>query len=286
MDASNTFTLLPMGQTMPLKAGETATGSITVINQQNSAEPFSFRVSVAPYGVKGDGYDADLVTETEMTQLAKWVTIENPTGTLEPGKSTEVNFTINVPKDAPGGGQYAAIVVSSDNQSSDPAMVEYVYEMASIIFGEVAGKTVHEGSIVSHSVPGFSTTPKVAIDAVLENKGNIHEHARIDLTVSEFFSGEDIFSTEESEVPTTELIMPYSTRNLVRNLTNLPSLGVVTVKETIKYLGETSTIEKQIYICPLWFLLLAAFTIIAIIGTIISRVRHHRRHKRHEIETA
>ncbi len=271
---------------MPLKAGETATGSITVINQQNSAEPFSFKVSVAPYGVKGEGYDADLVTETEMTQLAKWVTIENPTGTLDPGKSTEVNFTINVPKDAPGGGQYAAIVVSSDNQSSDPAMVEYVYEMASIIFGEVAGKTVHEGSIVSHNVPGFATTPKVAIDAVLENKGNIHEHAKIDLTVTEFFSGEDIFSTDESEVPTTELIMPYSTRNLVRNLTNLPSLGVVTVKETIRYLGETSTIEKQIYICPLWFLLLVAFTLVAIIGTIISRARHHRRHKKHEKETA
>ena len=152
--------------------------------------------------------------------------------------------------------------------------------MPSILFGEVAGKTHHEGSIVSHSVPTFSTTPDVSIDAVIENKGNIHEHASINLTITDFFSGEDIFSTEESEVPTSELIMPYSTRNLVRNLSNLPSLGVVTVKETITYMGQNNTVEKQVYICPLWFLLLVTCTVIAIIGAIVARIRHHHRNKK------
>ena len=274
-----------MGEVKPLTAGETTTGTITVINQQNSNEPFSFKVSVAPYGVKGDSNDADLVTETEMTQLAKWVTLETTSGTLEPGESKEINYTIKVPADAPGGGQYAAIVVSSDNKSEDPAMVEYVYEMASIIFGEVAGETHHEGSIVKHTVPGFSTTPNISTDVVLENNGNIHEHARVNLTVTDFFSGEDIFSTEESETPTTEIVMPYSTRNIIRDLTNLPSLGVVTVKETITYLGKTDPIEKHIIICPLWFLALVLFTLGAIIAAIVDRVRDHRRGS-HKIDVA
>ena len=286
--SSNTFSITPMSHSFSLSAGEQASGTITIINQSDSAKPFSFKVSVAPYGVKGNNYDADLVTETDLTQLAKWITIENPSGTIDPGKSEEVKFTINVPADAPGGGQYAAIVVSSDSQaegSENQSVVEYVYEVASVIYGRIAGKTEHKGSILSHNVPGFSTTPKVSVNATIKNEGNVHEFANVSLTVTNVFTGEDIFSSEELDTPISEVIMPYSERYIVRNISNLPSLGVISIKETIKYLGETSTIEQNLIICPLWFLLLASFTIVAAVGTIIARARRrHNKSKRNKAE--
>lgn len=266
-----------MGTDVSLKAGEKVTGSITVLNQQDSKDPFTFKVTVVPYGVVGEDYDADLVSSTEQTQLAKWITIENPTGTLNPNESVEVKYTINVPENAPGGGQYAAIIVGSDSNAESSSLVEYVYEMASIVYGKVEGETVHSGTIASHSVPAFSTVPKVAITAQIENNGNVHEYARVDLTVTNFFSGEEIVSTEESETKIAEVIMPYTRRQLINNLDNLPSLGVITVKETISYLGENSTIEQRVIICPLWFLLLVSCTIIAIIAAIVARVRKSHR---------
>lgn len=273
---SNTFTITPMGKDIQLKAGEKVTGTITVINQQDSKDPFSFKVSVAPYGVVGEGYDADLVTATEQTRLAKWVTIDTPSGTVAPNESKEVTYTINVPENAPAGGQYAAIVISSNNPSESPTTVDYVYEMASILYGEVEGETVHGGSVVSHSVPGFSTTPKISTTAQIENNGNVHEYARINLTVTNFFSGEEIANTEEQETQVAEVIMPSTTRHFINSLNNLPSLGVVTVKETINYLGEDSVIEQRIVICPLWFLLLVAFTLVSIIAAVVLRVRRRR----------
>lgn len=276
-NSSNTFTILPMGRDVSLKAGEQVTGSITVLNQQGSKDPFTYKVTVVPYGVVGEEYDADLVTSTEQTQLAKWITIENPTGTIAPNESVEVNYTINVPENAPGGGQYAAIIVGSDNNSESSSLVEYVYEMASIVYGKVAGKTVHDGAITSHSVPAFSTVPEVAITAQIENNGNVHEYAKVDLTVTNFFSGEEIASTEEAETKIAEVIMPYTRRQLINNLENLPSLGVITVKESISYLGENSTIEQHVIICPLWFLLLASCAIISIIAAIVVRIRKSHR---------
>ena len=275
---SNTFTIMPMGKDLSLKAGERTTGTVTIYNQQDSVAPFSYKVSVAPYGVRGEGYEADLVTDSEHTSLAKWITIDNPTGTIEPNASVEITYTIDVPENAPGGGQYAAIVVSSNDESekSDSSVVEYVYEMASILYGEVEGETVHSGSIISHSAPAFSTTPKVATTAQIENNGNTHEYAKISLTVTNFLSGEEIMSTEESESRVAEVIMPSTQRHFINNLENLPSLGVVTVKETIDYLGESSTVEQRVIICPLWFLLLVAFTLVSIVAVIINRVRHAR----------
>ena len=274
---SNTFTILPMGRDVSLKAGEQVTGSITVLNQQDSKDPFTFKVTVVPYGVVGEEYDADLVTTTEQTQLANWITIENPTGTIAPNESVEVNYTINVPENAPGGGQYAAIIVGSDSNAESTSLVEYVYEMASIVYGKVEGETVHKGAITSHSVPAFSTVPEVAITAQLENEGNVHEYAKIDLTVTNFFSGEEIVSTEEAETKIAEVIMPSTHRQLINNLDNLPSLGVITVKESISYLGENSVLEQRVIICPLWFLLLVSCTIISIIAAIIVRVRKSHR---------
>ena len=274
---SNTFTILPMGRDVSLKAGEKVTGTITVLNQQDSKDPFTYKVTVAPYGVEGEDYNADLVSTTEQTQLAKWITIENPTGTIAPNESAEINYTITVPEDAPGGGQYAAIIVGSDNTSDSSSVVEYVYEMASIVYARVAGETVHDGAITSHTVPAFSTVPKVAITAQLENNGNVHEYANIDLTVTNFFSGEEIVSTEETETRVAEVIMPYTHRQLINNLENLPSLGVVTVKESITYLGETSNIEQHVIICPLWFLLLVSCTLISIIAAIVVRIRKSHR---------
>ena len=56
---------------------------------------------------QSEKYNADVVTKTNYTQMADWITIHEPTGTLMPNEAKELSFTIEVPENAPGGGQYA-----------------------------------------------------------------------------------------------------------------------------------------------------------------------------------
>ena len=64
-----------------------------------------------------------------------------------------------------------------------------------------------------------------------------------------------------------------------REISNLPALGVVKVSQSIYYNGELSKEEKEIIICPIWFMALVALTLAAIITTIVLIVKKHKKNK-------
>lgn len=278
----NAFTILPMSQNFTLNPGETTTGTITIVNPVNSTSDFSYSVSVSPYNVVGEDYQADITNISAYSKIAEWITISEPTGTIAPNESREVEFTITVPENAPGGGQYAAIMVSSNpnQQQADGVSINNVFALASIIYANIDGEITHEGSIIENNVPEFSTTTPVSVSALLDNHGNVHESAIFALNVTNALTGEKIFPTDEDQNNHfSEIVMPESTRFITRNIDNLPMLGIVKVEQTIYYNNAVSTVTKDIIICPVWFFFLVALVVISIIGFIIASVRHHRRKK-------
>lgn len=283
---NNTFTLLPMSQRFLLMPGKVTEGSIKIVNPADATEDFSYKVTVTPYGVVGEDYKADLETDSTRTAIAKWIEIEEPTGKIKPNESKEVKFKINVPANAPVGGQYATIAVSSnaDTSSSSGVAVQNVLEMASVIYGTVNGPIEHKGEILENNVPGFIVSPPATLSALIKNEGNIHEDASFTIKVTDFFSGNTILPTENDDGGYSELIMPETTRYIEREVGNLPALGVVKVVQTIHYMGkEPSTTDKVIIICPIWFMALVAATTLAIIFTIIQIIRKHRKHKKSDL---
>lgn len=279
---NNTFTVLPMSQRFSLEAGKTYSGKITIVNPVDSSNDFYYKASVSPYGVTDESYTADLTTDSNRTMIAKWIKIDEPTGSIKPNESKDLTFTITVPNDAPGGGQYAAIAVASNDEmnSTDGVAVQNVFEMASIVYGTVAGETVREGEILENNVPGFVMQNPVTLSALISNKGNIHEDATFVITVKDFFSGNVILPTDEDDGEYSELIMPETTKNIEREISNLPALGVMKISQTIYYQGDVSTVEKNVIICPIWFLALLVATIIAIIATIVMIIKKHHKSKR------
>ena len=278
----NAFTILPMSQNFTLVPGETYTGSITVVNPVNSTSDFAYSVSVSPYNVIGEDYQADISNVSAYSKIADWITIDNPTGSIKPNESQEINFTINVPADAAAGGQYAAIMVSSDpsKQDSEGVSINNVFALGSIIYADVEGEVTHEGSILQNNIPEFSTVTPVAVSALLDNHGNVHENAIFALNVTNALTGEKIFPTDEDQNNHfSEIVMPETTRYITRNIDNLPALGIVKVEQTIYYNNEVSTVSKNIVLCPIWFFFLVALVIFSIIGFIVASVRHHRRKK-------
>ena len=278
---NNAFTLMPMNQNISLKPGEVYEGSVKVINPSYATEDFEYKAEVTPYGVVGQEYTADLLSESDRTQISKWVKIQNPTGSIKPNESEEIKFTITVPENVPAGGQYATIAISSNKKASDSdgVSVQNVFEMASIIYADIAGETVHDGKVLENNVPGFVLTNPVKISALLNNNGNVHETATFTIQVSDVFTGRVILPTDENSGVYSEYIMPETTRFTEREVSDLPALGIVKINQTINYNGQVSTVEKNVFICPIWFLVLMILTVAAIITAIVMLIRKHRRNK-------
>ena len=279
---NNVFTVLPMSQTINLVAGETYTGKITIVNPADATADFAYKVETTPYGVAGLDYTADLATMTNRTQIAKWITIEEPTGTIKPNETKEVKYKIKVPENAPAGGQYAAITVTSADkgEADNGVAVKNVFEMASLVYANVAGETEHDGQILENSVPGFVVSQPVTVTTKFSNNGNVHEIATIKLEVKDMFSDAVILPTEENEGTYSELIMPETERLVTRDITNLPALGMVKVTQTVYYNGESSTTEQNVIICPIWFMAIVAATILAIVALVVRIILRHSKKKK------
>lgn len=281
MDSSSMFTVTPMSQRITLEAGETHEGYIIVANPANATEDFHYKVEVSAYNVMGEEYHADFLTETERSQIVKWITIENPKGVLAPNESVKVHYTVNVPVMAPAGGQYAAFMVSSDENketTGNGVSVNNIFEMASILYAKIDGEIIREGEILGGNVPGFVTSTPITVSATVKNDGNVHEAARIALEVRSYFSAGPIYPKPGEDGIIEEIIMPGTTRSIVRDIDGISPLGVYDVLQTVSYMGKSETTHQVVVACPIWFMALVLVTMVTIVMFIVFSVkRHHHR---------
>lgn len=281
MSSGNEFSVTPMNQMIELVPGETYTFSITVSNPVNSAENFDYKVYATPYSVVTEEYDADVAKKTDYTRMVDWITIAEPTGTIVPNGTKNIEFAITVPENAPGGGQYAAIIVGADDKDevNGSTAVTNVLEIASILYAKVDGEIVHKGEVVENNVPGFLVDNPMTISSLIANTGNVHEIAEIVIKATNVFTGETIASAELDNGAYAELIMPDSQKFVSKKIDELPLLGIVNVRQDIYYNGEVSTTEKNVLICPIWFLMLVVLLVMAIVAKIVKTIHSHKKKK-------
>lgn len=279
----NYFSVLPVSQNFDLEPGKIYEGVIKVVNPVSAKGDFNYAAVVTPYSVVDEDYTADLSTKSNYNMITDWITIENPQGSVKPNEVAEIKFKIEVPVDAPAGGQYAAITVRSDSSKqsqSDGVSVQNYYEIASLIYAKVAGQTKREGEVLSNSVPGFVTSLPVQTSVQVKNDGNVHEQLNSKISIKNALTGEMIFPVEDDKDTFQDVIMPGSERYVKRNLSRLPALGIFEVTQDVTYLGKTYPLTQTVIVCPLWFLILAVLTILAFVGTIATIIRRNIKHKR------
>jgi hypothetical protein len=278
---ANKFVVSPMIHKINLKAGETYTGEIVVANPKASSNDFYFKAVLSPYTVNKEDYSPDFVTVSDWSKIVDWITIENPEGVLKPNDTQKVRFSIKVPENAPAGGQYAKIGIVSNEpvNTTTSGVVQNVIEMASLIYADIEGETIHDGKILDTSISGFVALGKPMSNITVSNNGNVHETLTSTLSVKNVITGETILPTENIDGVYENLIMPETTRTVTRDLEVVPALGIFEVKQEVTYLGEHSEISTIMVVCPLWFMILVAATFISIISMIFYG-RHLKRKKK------
>lgn len=254
----------PVRNKITLTSGSNYTGTYKIMNV--GSERFEYKVYATPYQVTDENYTPNYSSENNYTQIAKWITFDRKTGTLEPDQSVEVTYTVSVPSDVPSGGQYA-VLMNETSTSDSSATINTNTRVGLTLYSKIEGGTTRRcGKILNNKISGFLFTPPIQATSLVENCGNVDEDAKYILRVKPFFSNEPIYTNEEK--PQESPILPETKRFNTVKWDQSPAIGIFKVEQIITAFGETSTAESLVFIIPLWLIII----LIIFIGAVVFRL--------------
>ena len=267
----------PVEQELNLEPGATYSSSITVKN--GGRLPFTINLFVLPYQALNENYDPDFSTENSYTNLKNWITFPKDSIHLEPGEEVEAEFRVSVPKNIPGGGQYAAIIVQTRDTINEDSTFRTIGQVASLLYAHVEGEE-HIGAVMmGHKLPGFLLSSPFSASVTVKNDGNIDFRVDHSLTVYDFFTNKPVFTPESKDADgktpghATPIILPDTSRTNTLTWEGAPELGVFRAVQHIQFLGQEYTFERIVIVCPIWLALGAAFIVVLLVLWIILAIR-------------
>ncbi|MBR3232920.1 hypothetical protein IKF74_01385 [Candidatus Saccharibacteria bacterium] len=259
----------PTVQHITLDPGAHYEGELTIVNIGQT--DLEYTMSVKPYQVSGEDYVALFDVHNGYTQITNWISFPENYGNVAPGEVKNVAYVIDVPLDAPGGGQFAALFAETNDAGKS---VKYNANVGAVLIAHINGETREEGKILETNIPGFILNPPVTATVRLENKGNIDEEAKSTVEIKNYFSGEVIY---EDVTPQTNTLLPGTTRTLTFVVNDVPRLGVLKASLTTEYMNDAEITTRTIFVCPLWFIAIIALIILTIVARIVAKKRDDRR---------
>ena len=280
------FGVSPPNKSVVLNPGDTYRDTVTVVNTDvGGSEDFYYKIVVKPFDMNGNDNVYDSSSDRNM--IVDWIKIlGDETGVVPYGETKEVEYVVNVPEDAPVGGQYAAITVTADDEASgdngDSVGIKENMAIAYLLYAEIAGETVRQGEIESASVPSFILSGDIKGTSAVKNTGNVHGKAYYTLKVFPLFSGEELYTNEED--PAYMTILPDRTYYNELAWRETPAMGVFNVVYKVDFEGVTTEVSKLVIKCPVWLLFIILFIVAALIIWIVMRIRSKKKGSRRTAE--
>jgi hypothetical protein len=265
----------PTNQAIDLQPGQIYNGEFQVKNSGASGT-LVFEPSASPYGVSGDSYENKLYDEGLVrTEITRWISFNQDSYQLEPGQSTTVHYTVNTPVDAPGGGQYAALLASSKTETGDKndgSSVLAINSVGMILRAHVAGDTREAGEVTSFAMPFWNWQPPVPIEAVVKNTGNVDFEMKYKIATRSVFGGEAVVRAEGSHV-----IYPDTEYTLKEEWSKAPLLGLYFVDAEFEIFGDSQSYSQLIVICPDYMLVMILAIILLVTIMIVTAIARHKK---------
>ena len=263
--------LSPSSIRMTLDRGEVRKGKFKITNRGTAEQ--SFTVFAMPYQVKDETY-TPIFEGTESnprTQIARWISFEQDAYTLAVDETIEIHFTINVPENAMGGGQYAAIFASADTGAT--STINSVGRVGLLLYTTVLGDITEHGEVVSQEIKSPIFGENISTTASVKNTGNADFVARQTMVIKSFFGNKEVFNTARGFI-----VFPETARHLETEWAETPRLGLFKVTSTIdaeyveKPNEQLATMTRTVLVMPLFLFIILILTIIALIALVVLKI--------------
>lgn len=288
---ASAISVSPMKQVITLTPGETYTGKVKIFVERSSAQEEQFyEASIAPLTVNdADNNYVGVFNElSDNNEIVDWTTLSDKettvgyedtlSGSMMRDESKELYYTINVPEGARGGGQYFAVMTKQvkdpNSKGEGNAAIEESIGIASVVYVEISGDLTIAGEIKDNNIPGFLLNPPITASFMAKNEGNTHSEVTYYMQVFPLFSSEEIYTTEEN--PSTEYVLPETTRYITQKWDETPAVGIFKVRQVVYYDStdnEPSITEKVVIICPIWLIFIILFVIFALIFYFVAKAK-------------
>lgn len=232
-----------------IDAGDSVEGSFKVINSGETT--YDFTVYAKPYSVSGNNYSPNYDdTGAARADAYEWITLDTTEGTLEPGESAVIDFTINVPESAGLGGHYAVLFANTKVPEDYEGQVSREKRVGSIVRVNVNGDIKEEGSVVGDLIPFFQPSPPLISSFDVKNSGNVDFTVKSSLTITDVF-GNVKYANNKSNI-----VYPDTTRTIEQNWDGASWIGFYNVRLDASYLGQDYTVSKYVLVLPRWVIAL------------------------------
>jgi hypothetical protein len=268
--AATGMTLSPVRGRAKLEPGQRYDGSFGITNA--GTEPMDFRVYVKPFAIGVDcveNYEA----ANDFNMMTRWVNFDqNNYYDIRYGQTQTVNFHIDVPKDAPAGGQY--IVIFAEQSEVDPTngvAINVSKRIGYKFYADLGGANVKSGKVESVKQGSLFWNPPITSSSQVRNTGNIDFNEKHTITITGL-SGEEAY-TNSREVT----ILPDTCRKIEHKWEGSPSYGIFWVENEIEFLGKGQFSEKKlVVILPIYAVVLFGIMITLLIWALVVRIRSNK----------
>ncbi len=230
---------------------------LTVANY--TGKPAVISLSVQKFSVADYSYDFTFTPTDD-----DWIYVDQPHIELEPGKSQNITYTLQVPAGAKPGGHYFTILVSTTIQTG---AVQSKLQAAALVYVTVQGKVYKTSQIVGQSVPAVSFGGDIPFTLNIKNTGNTHFFVYVAGQMQGAAAG----------APSTHLLMPQTTRTMGGSMPAPLLPGIYTADFGYKTDGgETVERTTTVVYLPVWSLVLivgGVWLVIVIVRRLLRRRR-------------
>ena len=290
----NGYKISPVRTDLTINAGSSQT--LTMYVQNISSVTENLQVLVNDFVARNDesGGPALLVNGQSAPQhgLMKYITVSNPTMTLQPNEQKSFAVTVNIPTGVAGGGYFGAVRVAPVGAVSGKN-VNLSASVASLILVRVPGNITEQLSILSfESLSGssphtFFTNNKSLNAAVrFRNNGNVQEEPFGKIQLKK--GGKVVATYEVNNTDPKGNVLPGSIRKFTVKLTGVGSFGKYTLQGNFGYgtAGQLVSANTSFYVVPLGLIVLVLLAIVVLLFLIFTLPRMIRGHDQRVLRRA
>lgn len=264
--AAQNLTLTPVKQEMPLRAGDTYTGSFRLLNAGQS--PYDLKVYAKPYWIKDEHYTADFEAKRPNTDFYEWVHFSKTQYHLAPNQMVTVDYAVHVPQNAGPGGHYGVLFAETlPTNNKNNFGVSSTQRLGMLAFGKVDGNHEVSGNIKSQTISFFQFTRPLKTMTRFENTGNIDFNGELNLTVKNVFGATKYTTARDSSV------LPGTVRRVELNWEQSPPFGLYRVELVTRFLDTITRKNAYVLMAPIWFYMVVPLLLLGGIVYVVQRRR-------------